>query len=82
MLNKLLFISSCGFSPLLAAIPEAQEQLQIGRYQMVGINTGTSIQLYLLDTATGNLWKSAKENNWVDHDIWKLQIATPPVQPR
>lgn len=54
---------------------------QVGRYQMVGVSLNNdAIQLYLLDTATGLVWKSARKNNWVEHDCWQLQIATEPKQ--
>jgi hypothetical protein len=81
MFNKFLFLSLCFFSPILAndiPIPD-QANSQVGRYQMVGVPlSGGTVQLHLLDTTNGYVWYSARQNNWVVHDTWKLQIANPP----
>lgn len=81
MFNKFLFLSLCFFSPILAngiSIPDRANS-EVGRYQMVGVETpGGGAQLYLLDTTNGYVWKSARQNNWVQHDKWELQIANPP----
>ncbi len=83
MFKKFLFLSLCFFSSLMAqsapTTPDTeQENLQIGRYQMV-ISRGAT--LYLLDTATGYVWRSTNENTWLTDDSWELIIATPPKQP-
>lgn len=82
MFKKFIFLSLCFFSPLMAqstptTIDIEQENLQIGRYQMVISRSAT---LYLLDTTTGFVWKSTNENTWLTHDSWELLIATPPKQ--
>ncbi len=83
MIKKFLFVTLCSITPLLAYDAHSEkDNLQIGRYQMVSAipNSGI-IHLYLLDTATGYVWKSTTKKNWVDHDYWQLQISTPPQQP-
>jgi hypothetical protein len=73
----LSFLPLFAFSQSYSSYPPSyQENLQVGRFQMVGVTTDTKIQLYLLDTATGYVWKSVRKNNWVDHDHWELQIRT------
>lgn len=80
MLKIFLFLSLCFCSTLMADSPPAPEpeNLQAGRYQMI---KGEGIHLYLLDTATGYVWKSKAKSNWLEPDSWELQITTPPEQP-
>lgn len=77
-----LIIATLGTSifgaPLLADNPPKPEEAPIGKYQMTVVNTGVGIRLYLLDTTTGQVWKSTNQKNWVDHDVWELQIAESP----
>ena len=75
MFKKTLIIATCICGSLLA------EEEQIGRYQMTAAThaTGNTV-LYLLDTATGKVWRSINVNNWVEHDTWSLQIKNPPPQ--
>lgn len=70
------------FLPLLANNVPDKTNLQIGRYQMIGLVSDLGDQqLYLLDTATGQVWHSKSTNsswlgNW--HDAWELQISQGP----
>jgi hypothetical protein len=85
MFKKFFILSLCFVSPLLAhaddiSMPQ-QENLPIGRYQICGVNHNGSVKLYLLDTATGLVWRSVTKSNWVEHDHWQLQIANSPVYP-
>lgn len=82
MFKKLFFLSLCLTLPLLGerrAVAQ-NENTQIGRYQMVVVSTDLdgSHKLYLLDTTTGCVWKSALKKNWYEHDAWEPQIVTPP----
>lgn len=64
MIKKFLFVTLCSITPLLAYDAHSEkDNLQIGRYQMVSAvpSGGSIIQLYLLDTATGYVWKSTKK---------------------
>jgi hypothetical protein len=77
MVNKFFFIFLCSFLPILAddGSNVSNKNLQVGRYQMVGTTQHNSgVRLYLLDTATGCVWRSTNKNNWVEHDSWQLQI--------
>lgn len=77
MFKKLLVLSVAFLSPLLAnAAVIPQENPQIGRYQMVSaVPAEGQIRLYLLDTVTGQVWKSKSKYNWTgDHDTWESQI--------
>lgn len=61
MFKKLLCFSLCLSLPLLGEshpIPQG-ENAQIGRYQMAAMPGA----LYLLDTATGLVWKSTNKKN-------------------
>ena len=76
MLKKLcmlgLFVSSIAFA---ASPVNERENLQIGRYQMAGVMN----QLYLLDTATGQVWRSTTDKYFSgEPDNWTLQIVNPP----
>lgn len=81
MFRKLLFLSLCLSSPLLGqnhSIPQG-ESMQIGRYQMTAVTDIHGVlKFYLLDTATGRVWKSITKNNWLEHDAWEPQIITSP----
>ena len=61
-----------GYAQTAAQNPETT---QIGRYQMISHPSGG---LYLLDTSTGQVWKSTLKDNFYYHDVWELQIANPP----
>ena len=79
---KYLFLI-CFFSSVLAEesiasfnSPEVQENLQIGRYQLVAVNH-LGLELYLLDTATGQVWETAyiKNSGWFEDDLfWMPKI--------
>ncbi len=79
MFKKLFCLSVCLSLPLLGenhSIPK-EENMQIGRYQMVGVACkGGGQQLYLLDTATGCVWRSTAKNSWIQHDAWEPLIVT------
>lgn len=79
MKNKFLTLVLCTFLPAMA-ITAAQDPTtsQIGRYQMVAHEANGNVNLWLVDTATGYVWRSDRKNSWVLHDTWVLQIATPP----
>lgn len=53
------------------------EQHEIGRYQMTHHPDG---YLFMLDTSTGQVWRSKLKKNWVYHDEWTLQIPDSPTQ--
>lgn len=79
MFKKLFVLSLAVLSPLVAHAAVAPSgDSQTGRYQMVSavpLEGGTKIQLYLLDTMTGQVWKSKSKYNWTgDHDTWEPLI--------
>lgn len=85
MLKKILAASLVCLSPL-SAETLLEEAPQIGRYQMVVTSaayngTTAALQLYLLDTATGHVWKSGLKKNWTEHDAWIPQITQSPQYP-
>lgn len=84
MLKKLILLSICLCSSAVAMdaeMPILKENLPIGRYKLVPVVTsaGTSIfhDFYLVDTATGDVYKSAAKESWLIHDGWDLRIAGP-----
>ncbi len=80
MFKKLLVLSLASLSPLLAhASTMPPENPQIGRYQLVSATPhegSVKIQLYLLDTVTGQVWKSKSKYIWTgEHDSWEPIIS-------
>lgn len=73
MSKKLLFLS-CLFAPLFSYGTDVplEKNTEIGRYQMVSHNSG---RLYLLDTATGQVWRSENMQDWFYYDTWIPQIT-------
>ena len=86
MLKKFL-VATLFCVGVLGAITPEDPVPQVGRYQMVvsthqgGGGYTVKTQHYLLDTATGHMWKSGLKNNWVDHDAWIPQITESPQYP-
>ncbi len=73
MSKKIVFLF-CLFAPLFSYAAEiAPQKKEVGRYQMVSHDTG---HLYLLDTATGQVWRSETMQDWYYHDTWVPQITS------
>lgn len=76
----LILVAICCSAICHASIEDPLEPLQVGRYQIVSTSFVSDVsglhnfQLHLLDTATGQVWKSGLKKNWSEHDAWIPQI--------
>lgn len=78
MLKKLLIFGVCIFGNSLFAL----ENLPVGRYQMTAFkfDANSKVELYLLDTATGLVWK-ADTKTWISDQSWCPVITEQPKTP-
>ncbi|MFA6916800.1 MAG: hypothetical protein WC222_10425 [Parachlamydiales bacterium] len=82
MLKKtcLFLLLTCASFPIYAGVTiNKAEEKQVGRYQI--IVKGDEPRFYLLDTATGQVWKSRAKNNWLMPDAWEIFIDSSPEYP-
>lgn len=80
MMYKFLLVLMLSSFSLYADKPAIDgENFQLGRYQMIRSESNT--HLYLLDTATGQVWKSTQNSNGVSAFSWNLIISGFPTYP-